>query len=432
MDTQMSKRIRQGLTMAMACGLVLAAGCKKEAAPVVEVTVQAEHPERGELSEKIVADAVLAPKAQAAIVPKITAPVKKWYVQRGAHVKEGELLGTLENTDLAAAAMDNKGSYVAAQAAYATATKAQVPEDTLKAESDVAQAKANLDLNLSIVKSRKQLFAEGAIPGRDLDTAQAALVQAQAQYDAAAKHLESMKNVSREAALKGAEGQLTSAEGKLKGAEAMVSYSEIRSPIRGVVTDRPLFAGETAAAGAMLVTVMDTSTMLAKTHVAQAVAQRLKVGAEAQVTVPGVTDAVAGKVSLISPALDAGSTTVEVWIELENAKGILKVGTPVKVAITGRVEAQTVKIPVKAVLTAQDGAKTVMVVGTDGAAHKKTVTLGITDGEDVQVLSGVDVADQVITGGAYGLDDGTKVKVGPAEDDDKKGDDSEKKPGGGE
>ena len=427
MDTQMSKRIRQGLTMAMACGLVLAAGCKKEAVPVVEVTVQAEHPERGELSEKIVADAVLAPKAQAAIVPKITAPVKKWYVQRGAHVKEGELLGTLENTDLAAAAMDNKGSYVAAQAAYATATKAQVPED-----SDVAQAKANLDLNLSIVKSRKQLFAEGAIPGRDLDTAQAALVQAQAQYDAAAKHLESMKNVSREAALKGAEGQLTSAEGKLKGAEAMVSYSEIRSPIRGVVTDRPLFAGETAAAGAMLVTVMDTSTMLAKTHVAQAVAQRLKVGAEAQVTVPGVTDAVAGKVSLISPALDAGSTTVEVWIELENAKGILKVGTPVKVAITGRVEAQTVKIPVKAVLTAQDGAKTVMVVGTDGAAHKKTVTLGITDGEDVQVLSGVDVADQVITGGAYGLDDGTKVKVGPAEDDDKKGDDSEKKPGGGE
>jgi HlyD family secretion protein len=56
----------------------------------------------------------------------------------------------------------------------------------LKAESDVAQAKANLDLNLSIVKSRKQLFAEGAIPGRDLDTAQAALVQAQAAYDAAA------------------------------------------------------------------------------------------------------------------------------------------------------------------------------------------------------------------------------------------------------
>ena len=129
----------------------------------------------------------------------------------------------LENADLTAAAQDNQGSYEAAQAAYATATKAQVPEDAQKAELDYAQAKANLDLNTSIVNSRKQLFAEGAIPGRDLDTAQAALVQAQAAYDAAAKHLESMKNVSHEAALKSAQGQLTSAEGKYKGAAAQVS-----------------------------------------------------------------------------------------------------------------------------------------------------------------------------------------------------------------
>ena len=413
-------RSMRGQSVTALAGLLLAvgvvAGCKKEAAPVVEVTVQAEKPELGAISEHIVADAVLEPVAQAAIVPKISSPVKKFYVQRGAHVREGELLATLENGDLTAAAMDSKGSYMAAAAAYATETKAQVPEDTLKAEADVAEGKANLDLNASIVKSRKQLFAEGAIPGRDLDTAQAALVEAQAAYDAAAKHLENVKAVSRAAALKGAEGQLTSAEGKLKGAEAQVGYSEIRSPIDGVVTDRPLFAGETAAAGAMLLTVMDTRVLLAKTHVAQNVAQRLKVDDEAAVTVPGVADAVAGKVQLISPALDAGSTTVEVWVRLENKAGSLKVGTPVKVSITGRTEAKALKIPLKAVQTGQDGAKSVMVVGSDGLAHKKAVTLGIADGDDVQVLTGVDEADQVITGGAYGMDDGTKVKVGAADD----------------
>jgi len=413
-------RSMRGQSVTALAGLLLAvgvvAGCKKEAAPVVEVTVQAEKPELGAISEHIVADAVLEPVAQAAIVPKISSPVKKFYVQRGAHVREGELLATLENGDLTAAAMDSKGSYMAAAAAYATETKAQVPEDTLKAEADVAEGKANLDLNASIVKSRKQLFAEGAIPGRDLDTAQAALVEAQAAYDAAAKHLENVKAVSRAAALKGAEGQLTSVEGKLKGAEAQVGYSEIRSPIDGVVTDRPLFAGETAAAGAMLLTVMDTRVLLAKTHVAQNVAQRLKVDDEAAVTVPGVADAVAGKVQLISPALDAGSTTVEVWVRLENKAGALKVGTPVKVSITGRTEAKALKIPLKAVQTGQDGAKSVMVVGSDGLAHKKAVTLGIADGDDVQVLTGVDEADQVITGGAYGMDDGTKVKVGAADD----------------
>ena len=91
-----------------------------------------------------------------------------------------------------------------------------------------------------------------------------------------------MRSVSREAALKAAQGQLTSAEGKYKGAEAAVNYSEIRSPIDGVVTDRPLFAGETAAAGAPLITVMETSTLLAKTHIAQSLAQQMKVGDEAR------------------------------------------------------------------------------------------------------------------------------------------------------
>ena len=84
--------------------------------------------------------------------------------------------------------------------------KAQVPEDYQKAQLDVAQAKANLDLNQSIVTARKQLFAEGAIPGRDLDTAQAALVQAQAAYDTAAKHLESHEE-------RGAQGGARSSKG---------------------------------------------------------------------------------------------------------------------------------------------------------------------------------------------------------------------------
>jgi len=414
----LARALRSILAGAVALPLLFLPGCKKETAAAVEVTVQAEHPEQGAISEHITADAILAPLAQAAIEPKITAPVRKFYVQRGAKVKEGELLAVLENADLTAAALDNKGSYVAAQAAYDTATKAQVPEDVQRAELDFAQAKANLDLNQSIVNGRKQLFAEGAIPGRDLDTAQAALVQAQAAYDSAAKHLESMQAVTRESALKAAQGQLSSAEGKLKGADAQVSYSEIRSPIDGVVTDRPLYAGETAAAGAPLLTVMDTSSLLAKAHVAQSVAQQMKVGDEAKVQVPGVEDPVTAKVSLISPALDAGSTTVEVWLKIDNKDGKLRVGTPVKASITGRTVAQALKIPLSAVLTAQDGSKSVMVVDSDGNAHRKPVTLGISDSEDVQVTSGVSASDMVITGGAYGLDEGTKVKVGPAEADD--------------
>ena len=414
--TQSTRRLRLYPMLVAAASLLLVflPGCKKDAPPPVVVTVQAEHPEQGPISEQISADAILAPVAQAAIAPKISAPIKKFYVERGQRVHAGELLATLENTDLVAAAMDNKGSLDAAQANYDTSTKAQVPEDALKAESDLAQAKANLDLNKSIVESRKQLFAEGAIPGRDLDTAEAALVQAQAIYDAALRHLESVRKVSRDAALKAAQGQLTSAEGKYKGAQAQVDYSEIRSPINGVVTDRPLFAGETAPAGAPLITVMDTSVLLAKTHLAASLAQQMKLGDAVAVHVPGIAVPVAAKVSMISPALDPGSTTVEAWMKIDNKDGKLKAGTPVKITISGKSVAQAWKVPDTAIVTAEDGTKSVMVVGSDGAAHRKSVTLGIDDGTDVQVLSGVAPSDMVITGGAYALDEGTKVQVGPA------------------
>jgi len=404
-------------------GVNLLDGCKskQDAAPEIDVTVQAERPEQGPMSEHLTADAVLSPLAQAALSPKISAPIRRFYVQRGSHVKTGQLLATLENHDLQAAALDNKGTYTAAQATYQTQTQAQFPEEFQKAQLDVAQTKANLDLNQSIVKGRQQLFSQGAIPGRDLDTATAGLVQAQAAFDTATRHLESVRNVSRQASLQQAQGQLASAKGKYLGAEAQVSYSDIRSPIAGVVTDRSLFAGETATTGTALLTVMDASALLAKLHLAQMVAQRLKLGDEATITVPGLTEPITAKVSLISPALDPGSTTVEVWLRLDNRNGALKVGTPVRASVVGRSVASAIKVPTAAVLTGQDGSKSVMVVGPDGAAHRKPVMLGIQDGEDVQITSGVTTADIVVTGGAYGLEDGAKVKVGPATEDEKPG-----------
>jgi HlyD family secretion protein len=323
----------------------------------------------------------------------------------------------LENSDLTAQAQDSKGQYDAAIATYDMQTKAQVLEDYHKAELDLAQAKAQLQLQEEITASREKLLKDGAIAGRDYDTAVAALVQARSAYDIADNHFTSLQKVSREAMLKQAQGQLSSAKGKYLSAEAQVSYSEIRSPIDGVVTDRPLFAGETANSGSPLLTVMDTSSLLAKVHLAQTLAQRLSVGDDASVLVPGTDDPVPAKISLISPALDPGSTTVEVWLRVDNKGGKYKAGTPVRTSITGRTVLKAIKIPLSAILTGQDGAKSVMVVGTDGVAHKRAVQLGINDGEDVQITQGLNSSAMVITTGAYGLDDGTKVKIGKPEEE---------------
>src|ERR1700722_3624051 len=115
LDRTRTLRLLKPSAALLCATLLLPLGCKKEeATPTPEVYVQAAHPASASISEQISADATLTPLAQAAISPKVTAPVKKFLVQRGAHVKAGQLLATLENADLAAAALDNHGAYTAA------------------------------------------------------------------------------------------------------------------------------------------------------------------------------------------------------------------------------------------------------------------------------------------------------------------------------
>jgi multidrug efflux pump subunit AcrA (membrane-fusion protein) len=421
---------RRGLLVAIVCLGALLSGCKKtEDVASPEVSVQAEKVERKPLTEYVSGEAILMPQAQAAIVPKISAPIKKFFVQRGSRVKNGQLLAVLENADLAAAVQDSQGALKQADASYATTTKAGVIEDLQKAQLDLAQAKANLDLQQSIVNARQNLLQQGAIPRRDLDTAQAALVQAKAAYDIANQHLNSLKSVSQSATISSAEGALESAKGKYEAAQAGLSYSEIRSPIDGVVTDRPLYAGEMANTGQAIVTVMDTSSLLAKVHLAQQQTIGLKLGDDATLTFTGQDEPAHGKISLISPALDAGSTTLEVWVTVPNKTGKYKAGTPVHVSLAARTLPDAVTVPNEALISTKSGTSAVMVVGPDSVAHQKDVKTGITDGHDTQILSGVQPGDQVVTKGAYGMDDGTKVKIVAAgAEDDATGDAKGEKP----
>jgi multidrug efflux pump subunit AcrA (membrane-fusion protein) len=409
------RRITSSTFALLLVGIAIS-GCKKKAeeAPEPSVAVQAEHPTVGPISEEVAADAVLAPLAEAAIVPRISAPIKAEPVQRGDHVHKGQLLVSLEDRDLRGAALDLQGNLTQAQAAYSTATLATIPEDVQKAQLDVDQAKANLDVANRTAEERKRLLQQGAIAGREVDTAIAAAVQVQAAFDAATKHLANVQKTTQKSSMDAAQGQLTSAQGKFENANAQVSFASL--------TDRPLFPGETAAAGIAVVTVMDTTSLLAKLHIAQAAAQQLKVGGSAELAVPGVEDPQPATIALISPALDTGSTTVEIWLKLPNPSHRYKVGTPVHAVIQGHTIQNALQLPTAAILPADDGSTNVLVVGSDGTAHKRAVKVGLRTTEKAQILSGLTTADMVVTEGGYGLDDKTKVTVGGKEDkDDDKG-----------
>lgn len=391
---------------------VLLTGCgSKDKTPPTVVDVQAVPAHQAAIPVTLRGEAMLTALHQAILAPKISAPIARLYVRLGQKVHKGELLATLENRDLTGAALSSQGQYQQAKAQYQTITRSTVPQEVQKAEHDLAQAKAEVDLQQSIYTSQLKLFKEGALPGRTVDQSKVALVQAKTQYGIQLRKLQALQQVNRTAELESAAGQLQQARGSYDKAAATLAYSEIRSPINGYVTQRPLYAGEMANAGSPLVTVMDTSVLIAKAHLPQMLVQRLPVGAPAKVTVPGLDHPVDGKVMLVNAALDPGSTTVEVWVKVENKDNTLKPGTPVQVAITARTIPNALVVPTAAIVEDAGGGKHVMVVGPDNIAHRHEVKIGVQSGDETQILSGIQAGDQIVTVGAYALDDGTHVQV---------------------
>ena len=396
------------LVLASTALLYACGGGEKEPEPIV--TVQVTPAKRAPVEQTVSAEAVVSPLQQAVITPKITSTISKFYVQRGSRVKQGQLLAILENADLAGAAEQSKGEFEQAEAGYATTTGASLPEQIQKAELEAAAAKAAYDAQKKVYDARKDLFDQGAIPRRDLDSAEVALAQARSQNEQAQKQLVDLQKLGKEQTLKSASGQLSAAKGKYLNAKAQLSYSEIRSPIDGVVTDRPLFQGELATANQPLLTVMDTSKLIAKAHIAQDEAVELKVGDAAELSFEGLDDPINDRVMLISPALDPGSTTVEVWIEAIKPGRALKPGMNVSIEAVAKSVENALVVPASAVYKNPEG-DYVLLAGSDGKAHLVKVNVGIRSKELAEIQSGLKEGDSVITVGGYALPDGTKIKI---------------------
>ncbi|HKW24537.1 MAG TPA: efflux RND transporter periplasmic adaptor subunit [Terriglobales bacterium] len=412
-NQQPTKRTRRVAAAGLAALVALVSfGCsgkEKEKEPVV--SVESALVQRTKLERTVTAEAIVFPLHQAALVPKISAPVEKFYINRGSHVRQGQLLAVLENKDLSAAAEQSRGEFEQAQAAYETTTAASVPEEVKKAELDAQAAKQNLEAEQKVYAARQDLYKQGALPRKELDAEAVTFTQARNNYEIAQQHLNSLLKTSKAQELKSAQGQLAAAKGKYQGASAQLSYSEIRSPISGVVTDRPLYPGEMAAAGTPLLTVMDLSHVIAKAHIPQAEAALLKVGDTASVSAPGLEDPMPAKVSVVSPALDPNSTTVEVWVDARNPHQELKPGTSVSISMLAQTIPDALTVPAAAVLTEPDGTTSVMVIGDDSRAHQRDVKTGVRQENQIQIVSGLKAGERVVTAGAYGLPDNTRVQL---------------------
>src|SRR2546423_190606 len=353
---------RNGCCLVVVIPLLTACSEKKEAEPAEELngTVDVAPALASPISQKVIADALLYPLQQAAIPATISAPVKHFYVERGSHVRAGQLLAELENRNLAGAVAENQGALDQAEANYQSVSRGTTVEELQKAESDVKAAKDTMDAAQKVFDAKQGLYTQGAIAQKEVNDAQLALNQAKNQYDFATKHLVTIQSVSHDQEIKGAAAQRDAAKGRVESAQAQLSYSRITSPIDGIVTDRPIYAGEMPAGGGPLITVMDLSRVIARAHVSQEDARLLKVGDMANLQPSDGGAPVPGKVTLISPALDPTNTTVEVWVQAANPSGRLKPGTSLRVEMIAKTEPNALIIPLKAVLTSASGTTSVM------------------------------------------------------------------------
>ena len=395
-------------------GLLLLAGCGKDAKEEKAeaegpTTVMVESAVQGAIDHVVTADAVLYPINQANVTSKISAPVRRVLVNRGDHVRSGQVLVELESADLAAAANESKSQYEQTQAAYQTLTGATVHEDKTKAQSDVQAADQTYEAAKKVYESRVALQKEGALAQKLVDDAKVAMVQSQSALETARRHLEALNNVSQRESIRSAEATMNAAKAHYENASLQVAYAQVRSPIAGVVADRPVYPGEMPASGSPLVSIVDISKIVARANVPVKEAASIKVGRPARIT--GPDGDLPGAVTVVSPAVDPSTTTVEIWVQADNPGEKLKPGGTVRVAIIAETIQDTMVVPATALLNSDDGTPKVMVITSDNVAHERRVSVGVRQGDRVQIISGLQPGEQVVTSGGLGLEDKAKVKI---------------------
>jgi HlyD family secretion protein len=391
--------------------LLSACGKKQEAEVASPPAVQVTAVTQNTIRRIVRGDGVLFPQDQANVVPKITAPVMKFYVRRGDDVKQGQVVAELENRDLVGAAAEARTAIDIAESNLRSTEGSTIPEAVVKAQTDLEAARQARDSAKKVLDSREQLFKDGALAARQVDESRLAYVQAQGQYQAADEHLKTLQAVGNKEQSKSSAAQVQTAKAHYESQQAQVTYSRVVSPMTGVVADRPLNEGDIAAPGTPLLTIMDISRVVARVNVPQADAPFVKVGQKAIITQTDSSEQTEGRVTVVSPSTDPNTTTVQVWVEIANTGERLKPGTTVHAAIVTEEYKAASVLPATAILPGEEGGTAVLTVTADSVAHTRAVKLGVREGNQVQILSGVNPGDEVVVVGGLGVDDKTKVKV---------------------
>ena len=398
------------------CAVMMGCSQSGEAPPKPVVAVKVAPVQTQDVQISSTAPATIFPREQASIAARITGPIRYLRVHKGDSVKAGDVLAALESRDVVAARGEAAAALADAEANLQKTSAGTLPTDIERGRGQLASAEAALNQAQKIYDRRSELFKLGAIPGRDLLVSQTDLAKAQADYDVAKKSLELLKTQSGERDIAIARARVEQAKAHLAQADAQLSFTDLRSPFPGTVTDQFQYPGDMAQPGTPTFIVMDLSVVTARAQVPESQVGQVKIGQACSFTSSDATvSAGSGRVTVVNKAIDATRRTVEVWCEIQNQSAAVRGGVFGQATfITGKVPAAVV-VPLAAVQF-KEGTRTgtVMVVDAKNIAHQRDVQAGETMGDVVRIVEGVKPGETVVTEGSYSLPDGAQVKTGEA------------------
>jgi multidrug efflux pump subunit AcrA (membrane-fusion protein) len=395
----------------------LVVGCRSgeegNAKPVVAVSVQRVSVE--DVSLVVSAPASIFGRFEAHIASRITAPVRQVLVHKGEAVKEGQLLAVLDQSDLKATQAEASSSVAVAEATLQV-QGGRIPDQLSQAGADLTAKTAALDLAREVHERRKQLFSQGAISGRELQISEVAEIQARADHDAAKTRLDLLDKQISSADLKIAQNNLVQAKARQELATANLTFTELRSPINGVVTDQAMYAGDMAKPDMPMFTVDDLSSAVARAQVNADQAGTVSIGQACTFDQKQETPAAAarrfGKITVVNQAVDPTKYTVEAWCEIPNPDHTLKAGVFGSVRIVVGQARRVVVVPSSAIEFEEGTSRgKIYTVDVQHVAHLQHVQAVALDDDRVRVFSGLNPGDLVVIKGEYGLPDGTKVSI---------------------
>jgi len=354
------------------------------------------------------ANGSLAPNEQADVAAETSGKVAAVGVDLGSSVRRGQMIVKLDDTDFRI-----KIEQAQAQLDQAKATLRQNeakiglrPGQKFNPENvpEVAAARSALELADKNLKRYEKLVETG-------DISRAAYDQQKSQRDQLAEQRQAMVHLAQQnyATVANSQAAVDTAATQVALAKRNLGYTVVVSPMPGYVSDRPADIGEYVSPQQKVATVVNLNPLRVRIDIPEQAIPQIHTGESVSVSVSGYPDRnFAGRVARVSPNVTAASRTLSVEADVENPKAELKPGQFATVRILLPQTEAAVLVPQRALRTIS-GSTYVFVI-KNGHAEQRLVQSGQTEGDLVEIKSGVAADEVVATSNVDQLSDGIAIK----------------------